>query len=66
MACRASSDPENQQQWRDRVRRFESSSLTAKSFCAEEGFGALREVGVDIAVFTATMGWSSAYPTTAG
>ena len=39
MAWRASSNPEIQQLWRDRVRRFESSRLTATAFCGREGFG---------------------------
>ena len=39
MAWRASRDPEIQHLWRDRVRRYESSCLTARAFCAREGFG---------------------------
>ena len=39
MAWRASADPTIQQRWRDRVRRFEASTLTSKAFCAREGFG---------------------------
>lgn len=39
MAWRASCDPSIQQRWRERVRRFEASTLTAKAFCAQEGFG---------------------------
>ena len=39
MAWRASADPTIQQRWRDRVRRFEASTLTTKAFCAREGFG---------------------------
>ena len=39
MAWRASADPTIQQRWRDRVRRFEASTLTTKAFCEREGFG---------------------------
>jgi hypothetical protein len=39
MGWHASRDSSIQQRWRERVRRFEASSLTAKAFCAREGFG---------------------------
>jgi|SaaInlStandDraft_3_1057020.scaffolds.fasta_scaffold122131_1 hypothetical protein len=40
MAWHASRDPSIQQRWRERVRRFEASNLTARAFCAGEAFGA--------------------------
>jgi hypothetical protein len=39
MPWSASRDPVVQQQWRERVERFEASGLSAKAFCAREGFG---------------------------
>ena len=39
MPWSASRDPVVQQQWRDRVARFEASGQSAKAFCAQEGFG---------------------------
>ena len=39
MAWHASRDPSIQQRWRERVRHFEASGLTAKIFCEREGFG---------------------------
>ena len=39
MPWSASRDPAIQQQWRDRVARFEASGQSAKAFCAQAGFG---------------------------